>query len=61
VASVLINAFYKRAYETTLYFSLVTRETLLVSLALAIVLGFVAGAVATWRLFQSDALVEVGR
>ena len=61
VASVLINAFYKRAYETTLYFSLVTRETLLVSLALAIVLGFVAGAVATWRLFQADALVEVGR
>lgn len=61
VASVLINAFYKRAYETTLYFSLVTRETLLASLALAIVLGFVAGAVATWRLFQSDALVEVGR
>jgi putative ABC transport system permease protein len=61
VASTLINAFYKRAYETTLYFSLVTRDTLLVSLALAIVLGFVAGAVATWRLFQADALVEVGR
>jgi putative ABC transport system permease protein len=61
VASALINAFYQRAYETTLYFSLVTRDTLIVSLALAIVLGFVAGAVATWRLFQADALVEVGR
>jgi len=61
IASSLINAFYRRAYETTLYFSLVTRDTLLVSLALAIVLGFVAGAVATWRLLQADALVEVGR
>jgi predicted lysophospholipase L1 biosynthesis ABC-type transport system permease subunit len=61
IASSLINAFYRRAYETTLYFSLVTRDTLVISLALAIVLGFMAGAVATWRLLQADALVEVGR
>lgn len=61
IASTLINAFYRRAYDTTLYFSIVTRDTLTVSLVLAIVLGFVAGTVATWRLLQADALVEVGR
>ena len=61
IASWLINAFYQRAYDTTLYFSLVTRDTLAVSLVLAVILGFAAGAVATWRLLQADPLVEVGR
>lgn len=61
LASGLINAFYQRAYQTTLEFSIVTDETVAVGLALAVVLGLLAGAVGALRLLQVDALEEVGR
>jgi len=60
-ASAAINAWYQRAYDTTLAFSLVTGETVAIGLALAIVLGLVAGGVGAVRLLQVDALQEVGR
>ena len=60
-ASGVINAYYQRVYATTLEFSLVTGETIAIGLALAVVLGLVAGAVGSVRLLQVDALEEVGR
>ena len=56
-----INAWYRRVYDTTLAFALVTRETVLIGLALALVLGLAAGLVAALRLTSVDALEEVGR
>ena len=60
-ASRVINAYYQRAYETTLVFSHVTGEMIVQALALAIVLGMAAGVYASLRLFATDALKEVGR
>lgn len=61
LASKLINEFYQRAYQTSLEFSIVTEDTVRLGLALAVVLGLVAGAVGALRLLQVDALEEVGR
>ena len=61
LASATINAWYQRAYGTTLEFSIVTGETIAIGLVLAVVLGLVAGAVGAVRLLQVDALEEVGR
>ena len=61
LASRLINEFYQRSYQTSLEFSIVTAETVRIGLALAVVLGLVAGAVGAVRLLQVDALEEVGR
>jgi putative ABC transport system permease protein len=60
-ASMIINAFYQRVYQTRLVFSHVTGEMILQALALAIVLGMVAGVFAGLRLVAADALEEVGR
>lgn len=61
LASSTINAWYQRAYATTLEFSIVTGETITIGLVLAIVLGLIAGGVGAVRLLQVDALEEVGR
>lgn len=61
LASVLINAWYQRAYETQLVFSLVTRDTLALGLVLAVLLGIGAGAVATLGLLRIAPLDEAGR
>lgn len=61
LAASAINAWYRRVYDTTLAFALVTRETVLIGLALALVLGLAAGLVAALRLTSVDALEEVGR
>jgi putative ABC transport system permease protein len=61
LAATAINAWYRRVYDTTLAFALVTRETVLIGLALALVLGLAAGLVAALRLTSVDALEEVGR
>ena len=60
-ASGVINAYYQRVYATTLDFSIVTGETIAIGLALAVVLGLIAGGVGSVRLLQVDALEEVGR
>ena len=61
LASLLINEFYQRAYQTTLEFSVVTGGTVRLGLVLAVVLGLLAGAVGALRLLQVDPLQEVGR
>ncbi len=61
VASVAINAWYQRVYETRLVFSLITRETLVLGLALAVILGIAAGAVATLSVLRIRPLAEAGR
>jgi len=60
-ASAVINHWYQGVYSTTLEFSIVTGETVAVGLALALVLGLLAGGVGAVRLLQVDALQEVGR
>jgi putative ABC transport system permease protein len=61
LASGLINAFYQRAYQTPLRFSVVTPGTLELGLGLAVGLGMAAGLIAVRRLLVVDALAEVGR
>lgn len=61
LAASAINGWYRAAYDTKLTFALVTRETVLIGLGLAIVLGLVAGLIAAFRLMSVDALEEVGR
>lgn len=60
-ASGVINAYYQRVYATSLEFSIVTGDTVAIGLALAVVLGLIAGGVGSVRLLQVDALEEVGR
>ncbi len=52
VASRVVNAYYQRAFETSLIFSLFTSETVLLAVVLSIGLGIVAGALAAWRLVR---------
>lgn len=61
VASALVNRFYRAAYDTTLYFSLVTPGVLLEAITLALAMGLGAGALATVRLLATDPLTEIGR
>lgn len=60
-SSALVNAYYQRAYDTTLVFSIVTREMVAQGLVLAVVLGLGAGLVAGARLFAADPLDQMGR
>ncbi len=60
-ASAIVNAYYQRAYDTTLVFSIVTREMVVQGLAIAVVLGMGAGVVAGARLFATDPLDQIGR
>ena len=60
-ASALVNAYYQRAYDTTLVFSIVTREMVVQGLAIAVLLGMGAGVVAGARLFATDPLEQIGR
>ncbi len=60
-ASAAINAYYRRFFDTTLLFSLVTPEILAFSVALSLGLGVLAGAVAAWRLVRTRPVVLWGR
>ena len=60
-ASATVNAYYQRAYDTTLVFSIVTREMVVQGLAIAVLLGMGAGVVAGARLFAKDPLEQIGR
>jgi putative ABC transport system permease protein len=61
LASAATNAYYGRFFDTTLTFSLITPSLLLFSIALSLVLGVSAGAVAAWRLVRTRPLVLWGR
>jgi len=53
VASVLVNAYYQRAFDTALLFSEYTLATVLFAVGLALALGVGAGALAAWRLVRT--------
>lgn len=53
VASVLVNTYYQRAFDTSLLFSEYTLATVLFAVGLALVLGVAAGALAAWRLVRT--------
>ena len=56
VSSGIVNAYYQSAYDTTLVFSIVTREMVIRGLAIAVSLGICAGVVASVRLLAADPL-----
>lgn len=60
-ASALVNAYYQRAYDTALVFSIVTGEMVAQGFVLAVVLGLGAGVVAGMRLFATDPIEQLGR
>jgi putative ABC transport system permease protein len=61
VAGAATNAYYRRFFDTTLTFSLITPGIVLFSVALSLALGLAAGAVAAWRLVRTRPLVLWGR
>jgi putative ABC transport system permease protein len=61
LAGAATNAYYGRFFDTTLIFSLITPDLVLFSVALSLVLGVAAGAVAAWRLVHTPPLALWGR
>ena len=60
-AGAATNAYYQRFFDTDLVFSLITPRILLFSIALSLVLGLAAGALAAWRLVNTRPMVLWGR
>ena len=60
-AGAATNAYYRRFFDTALTFSLITPGIVLFSVALSLVLGVAAGAVAAWRLVRTRPMVLWGR
>jgi putative ABC transport system permease protein len=61
LAGAATNAYYRRFFDTVLTFSIITPDIVWFSVALSLVLGAVAGALAAWRLVQTRPLVLWGR
>jgi putative ABC transport system permease protein len=61
VVSVVVNWHYQALYHTPLEFSIVTPEVIGVSVALSLVLGALAGILASLRLVRTPPLVLLGR
>jgi putative ABC transport system permease protein len=61
VAGAATNAYYQRLFDTRLVFSLVTPGIVAFSVALSLVLGLAAGALAAWRLVRTPPIVLWGR
>jgi putative ABC transport system permease protein len=61
LASAATNAYYQRFFDTRLIFSAITREIVLFSIALSLILGLIAGMLAAWRLVRTPPLVLWGR
>jgi ABC-type lipoprotein release transport system permease subunit len=59
--SALINAYYRRLFDTTLVFSEVTPSLLRLVALLSVLLGIGAGALTAWRLLRRSPLDQVGR
>jgi putative ABC transport system permease protein len=53
MASTAVNAYYQRAFETSLIFSQLTSSTMLFAVALSVMLGLAAGALAAWRMVRT--------
>jgi putative ABC transport system permease protein len=60
-ASFLVNRHYQAVYRTPLRFSIVTGDIVLLAVALALVLGIVAGWLAARRLVRTPPLALFGR
>ncbi len=60
-AGAATNAYYRRFFDTDLMFSLITPRILFFSVALSLVLGLAAGALAAWRLVNTRPMVLWGR
>jgi ABC-type antimicrobial peptide transport system permease subunit len=60
-AGAATNAYYRRYFDTALTFSLITPGIVLFSVALSLLLGVAAGAVAAWRLVHTRPMVLWGR
>lgn len=60
-AGALTNLYYQRLFQTSLVFSLITPSILIFSLALSLVLGLGAGALAAARLVRTRPMVLWGR
>ncbi len=61
LAGAATNAYYRRFFDTSLTFSVITPEIVLFSIALSLALGIAAGAVAAGRLVHTRPLVLWGR
>ena len=61
VASSVVNAYYQRAFDTTLIFSQLTGGTVGLAVALSIGLGVGAGALAAWRMVRIPPVESWGR
>lgn len=61
LASSIVNAYYRRYYDTALVFSEVSAGVVAQAMVLAVALGMAAGVFAGTRLLVSDPLEEVGR
>jgi putative ABC transport system permease protein len=55
------NAYYRRLFDTPLVFSQVTPRILVFGVALSVMLGLGAGALAAWRLLRTPPLALWGR
>ena len=60
-AGAATNAYYRRFFDTDLMFSLITPQIPFFSVALSLVLGLAAGALAAWRLVNTRPMVLWGR
>ncbi|MGN6393754.1 MAG: ABC transporter permease [Gemmatimonadales bacterium] len=61
MAGAATNAYYRRFFDTSLTFSLITPRILAFSVALSLLLGLAAGAAAAWRLVRTRPMVLWGR
>jgi putative ABC transport system permease protein len=61
VAGAITNAYYQRFFDTTLVFSVITPRIVALGVALSLVLGIAAGAVAAARLVRTRPMVLWGR
>jgi len=61
LAALLVNVHYQGVYRTPLLFAVVTPQVLTFALALSLVLGAAAGALAALRLARTHPLVLLGR
>jgi ABC-type antimicrobial peptide transport system permease subunit len=57
----VVNWHYRRLFDTTLLFSLLSVETVLWAVGLSLLLGIATGAIAAWRLVRQSPLALWGR
>jgi putative ABC transport system permease protein len=61
LAGAATNAYYQHFFNTTLTFSIITPELVSFSVAISLIMGTAAGAMAAWRLVRTLPLVLWGR